>query len=223
MSESTGPSVTCAPDGPYLVAGVSLAWRSPVETAAGEPITWVSGPDLDAGDSFALCRCGQSARKPFCDGTHKQVGFDGTEHADGSYDDRAQVYAGTGVVVRDDRSICTHAGFCGTAATNVWKMVPDTDRTDIRSQVIAMVERCPSGALTYAVEGHDGPVEPPLAALVSVVPDGPLSVSGRVPVSRSDGATLETRNRVTLCRCGESKNKPLCDGSHVAAGFTSHP
>ncbi len=86
-----------------------------------------------------------------------------------------------------------------------------------------MVERCPSGALTYTVEGHDGPVEPPLAALVSVVPDGPLFVSGRVPVSRSDGATLETRNRVTLCRCGESKNKPLCDGSHVATGFTSRP
>jgi hypothetical protein len=84
-------------------------------------------------------------------------------------------------------------------------MVPDTDRTDIRSQVIAMVERCPSGALTYAVEGHDGPVEPPLAALVSVVPDGPLFVSGRVPVSRSDGATLEARNRVTLCRCANRR------------------
>ena len=86
-----------------------------------------------------------------------------------------------------------------------------------------MVERCPSGALTYSVEGPAGTVEPRLAALVSVVPDGPLFVSGRVPVSRSDGTRLETRNRVTLCRCGESKDKPLCDGGHLAAGFTSQP
>lgn len=162
-------------------------------------------------------------RSLFCDGTHKQVGFDGSKRAEGSYDDRAQAYVGTGVIVRDDRSICTHAGFCGTAATNVWKMVPDTARTDIRSQVIAMVERCPSGALTYTVGSHEGSVEPPLATVVSVVPDGPLFVSGGVPVTRSDGAILEPRNRVTLCRCGQSKNKPLCDGSHVDVGFSSRP
>jgi CDGSH-type Zn-finger protein len=223
VSEPPPPSVRVTPDGPYLVSGVPVVWRIPASTEAGEPITWVTGPDLDAGDAYVLCRCGQSGRKPFCDGTHKRVGFDGTEVAAGRYADRAREYVGTGVVVHDDRSICTHAGFCGTAATNVWKMIGDTDRTDVRSQVIAMIERCPSGALTYAVEGHDGTVEGALAALVGVVPDGPLFVSGGVTVTGSDGADLETRNRVTLCRCGQSKNKPLCDGSHRDAGFTSGP
>jgi CDGSH-type Zn-finger protein len=44
--------------------------------------------------------------------------------------------------------------------------------------------------------------------------DGPLWVSGGIPVARSDGQPFETRNRVTLCRCGLSGNKPLCDGTH---------
>jgi len=217
------PSITVTPNGPYLVSDARLVWRIPATTDAGEPITWVTGPTLDEGQAYALCRCGESARKPFCDGTHQRSGFDGTEHADGSYDDRAAEYVGTGVVVRDDRSICTHAGFCGTAATNVWQMVDDTDRTDVRSQVIAMIERCPSGALTYTIEGHADSVEPELATEIGVIPDGPLFVSGRVPLTCSDGTSLQIRNRMTLCRCGRSENKPLCDGTHKEAGFTSRP
>ena len=49
--------------------------------------------------------------------------------------------------------------------------------------------------------------------------DGPLWVTGGVPVTMSNGQPLEVRNRVTLCRCGQSKIKPLCDGSHYDAGF----
>ena len=123
------------------MSGTRLVWKVPAATEAGEPITWVTGPTLDEGEAYALCRCGESAHKPFCDGTHKQVGFDGAERAEGQYNDRAKDYKGTGIVVRDDRSICVHAGFCGTAATNVWQMVKDTDRTDVRSQAIAMIER----------------------------------------------------------------------------------
>jgi uncharacterized Fe-S cluster protein YjdI len=50
--------------------------------------------------------------------------------------------------VRDDRSICVHAGFCGNHLTNVWRLVPKTEESTGRGQVMAMVERCPSGALS---------------------------------------------------------------------------
>jgi len=218
-----GPSISIAPNGPYLVSGVRLVVRTPVETAAGEPIAWEKGPALASTDRYALCRCGASDRKPFCDGTHARVGFDGTEVAAGTYDERSRPHEGPGIVVRDDRSICVHAGFCGTAATNVWKMVRHSDATDVRSQMIAMVERCPSGALTYRFEGADADNEPDLPLQVAVVPDGPLVVTGGVPVTRADGQPLETRNRMTLCRCGRSGDKPLCDGTHKAVGFTHRP
>jgi hypothetical protein len=80
-----------------------------------------------------------------------------------------------------------------------------------------MIERCPSGALTYEVDGEQ--IEPDLPEQIAVIPDGPLWVSGGLEIERSDGTTLETRNRVALCRCGQSGSKPLCDGSHKDAGF----
>lgn len=152
----SGPSITVTPDGPYLVSGTRLVWRLPAATDAGEPITWLTGPTLDEGGAYALCRCGQSSNKPFCDGSHKVVGFRGEEQAAGVYDDRAKRYVGTGIVVRDDRSICSHAGFCATAATNVWRMVADTARTDVRSQVIVMIERLPVGGAHVRARGGHG-------------------------------------------------------------------
>jgi len=125
---------------------------------------------------------------------------------------------GTGLTVRDDRSICVHAGFCGTRLTNVWKQVRETGESTVRAQVISMIEKCPSGALTFRFDGDD--VEPLLAQAIAVTDDGPLWVTGGVSVVASDGEPLETRNRVTLCRCGASSNKPLCDGSHKTVGFS---
>jgi uncharacterized Fe-S cluster protein YjdI len=127
------------------------------------------------------------------------------------------VLGGTGITVRDDRSICVHAGFCGTRVANVWGQVPETGESTVRAQVISMVEKCPSGALTFSFDGDD--VEPLMPAAIGITDDGPLWVTGGVSVSIADGTTLETRNRVTLCRCGASANKPLCDGSHKTVGF----
>jgi len=114
-----------------------------------------------------------------------------------------------------------HAGFCGTWVTNVWKMAPQTDDLQIWAQVMAMIERCPSGALSYALESEGEVVEPNLPTEVAVTTVGPLWVSGSIPVERADGQPLETRNRVTLCVCGASKIKPLCDGTHKDIGFSS--
>ena len=220
---ATVPQITVRPNGPYLVAGgVPVSRRPVVASELAEPLDWQTGERFESKPMIALCRCGGSASKPFCDGTHARNGFDGTEQAPTStYDERAKSYdRGTKIVVRDDRSICEHAGFCGNHATNVWQMVkPAIDDTIVRSQMMAMIARCPSGALTMrTVDG--GEVEPELAQAVGVIDDGPLIVTGRIPVARADGAAFEARNRVTLCRCGQSANKPLCDGSHSAAGFT---
>lgn len=62
--------------------------------------------------------------------------------------------------------------------------------------------------------------EPAAENVVSVTPDGPLCLDGRIEVTGHDpGAVLLTDTRVSLCRCGASKTKPFCDDSHVAAGF----
>lgn len=217
------PRITVTPDGPYLVSGgLPLRRKRQISTELGEPVAWQTGPDVPAADTYALCRCGASGNKPFCDGSHATAAWDGAETADsGRYDDRAKTYPAAGATVRDDRSLCEHAGFCGSKLTNVWQMTGATADTAVRSQMMAMIERCPSGALTYTVPGAESDIEPDLPAAIGAVHDGPLFVTGAVAVQRSDGQPLESRNRMTLCRCGASANKPLCDGSHARIGFTA--
>lgn len=217
--------IRVSPQGPYVVTDAAAPHRArPLSTERGEPIAWEHDPVLESDGTYALCRCGVSANKPFCDGSHAAHDWDGTETADTTdYAERATILPGSGIVVRDDRGLCEHAGFCANKMTNVWKMTGATASTDVRSQVAAMIERCPSGALTYSLAGAGRDVEPPLAAGVAVVDDGPLWVTGSVPIERADGQPLQTRARMTLCRCGASANKPLCDGSHARVGFTDRP
>jgi CDGSH-type Zn-finger protein len=216
-------AIKIQPNGPYLVSGgVPVTRRSVVRSEHGEPTGWRTTAELGASPVVALCRCGGSSNKPFCDGTHARKNFDGSETAPTStYDERAETYRGAGVVVRDDRSVCEHAGFCGNRLTNVWEMVGGSGTEDetLRSQMMAMIERCPSGALTYRLS-EDGPdVEPRLPVGIAVTDDGPYFVTGGLSVQRSDGESFEARPRMTLCRCGASARKPLCDGSHKDAGF----
>ena len=217
---SDDQKITVAPGGPYIVAGsIPVTAKTPIMSEHGEPLTWKTESSGAPAAQVALCRCGASSNKPYCDGSHARTEWDGTENPPaGSYAERAKSYGGDGMEVFDDRPICVHAGFCGNQVTNVWKMAVKTGDSQIRAQAMAMVERCPSGALTYSVDGDT--IEPDLPVGIAVIPDGPLWVSGGVEVAGADGEVLETRNRVTLCRCGQSASKPLCDGSHKEAGFT---
>jgi CDGSH-type Zn-finger protein len=224
-TDSGRPRIAIRPNGPYVVSGgLPLVVKTPIETDKGEPIGWLKGATLDEGPAYALCRCGGSSRKPFCDGTHASNGFEGSdnEHRVGP----VKTYGDETLTVHDDRTICEHAGFCGNEVTNVWKMVRNVGDTNIRSQIIAMVERCPSGALSWSISGDEapgGPIEPDLPKQVAVIPDGPLWVTGGVSVTTSGGQQLEARNRTTLCRCGSSGNKPFCDGTHKTVGFQHNP
>ncbi len=213
--------ITVTPNGPYSVSGGTPLHRArPVSTDQGEPVAWEHDAALPTEENYSLCRCGGSRHKPFCDGSHASHEWDGTETAATStYDERARTLAGTGMSVRDDRGICQHAGFCSNKISNVWKMVPDSESTTVKTQLAGMVGNCPSGALTYRLAGATHDLEPDLAPGVTVADDGALLLTGGVPVDRADGQPFETRNRVALCRCGASQNKPLCDGSHAKVGF----
>jgi hypothetical protein len=122
------------------------------------------------------------------------------------------------------------SGFCGNRVTNIEKMVPETADTQVRAQVMAMVERCPSGSYTYSLEEGGADIEPDLPQQIAVATeitlDGPITgslwVTGNIPIERADGQPFETRNRVTLCSCGLSKIKPLCDGTHRVAAQGHH-
>jgi CDGSH-type Zn-finger protein/uncharacterized Fe-S cluster protein YjdI len=213
-------------NGPYAVTGgVPLVRKTQVVSEHGEPLTWRKGETLPIPeDTYFLCRCGQSADFPFCDGTHRRVGFDGTESADtGPTAARCTPFpGGVRIIVSKDPSLCTSSGFCGLRDMGMGELVVRTKDTKIRSLVMAMVERCPSGSLTYCLEAGGPDIEPDLPAEVAVTTEttsagpiaGPLWVSGGIPVERSDGQPFETRNRVTLCNCGRSRNKPVCDGTH---------
>lgn len=212
-------SIQVLENGPYVVkGGVPLNRKSVVYSELHEPLTWRKDTTLEAEQIYRLCRCGQSSHKPFCDNTHARVGFDGTETAPTTPSAaRARRFVGTGITMTDDSILCMHGGFCGNHAEKVWQMMDRTDDSRVRFTVMQMVERCPSGKLGYEINGVA--VEPDLPEAISVTTDGPYWVTGGIPVTMSNGQTLEVRNRVTLCRCGQSKNKPLCDGTHQSINF----
>ncbi len=204
-------AITCAPDGPYLLkaeAPESVSLR--VQKGDGEEESTVT--------SAALCRCGGSRNKPYCDGTHKNNGFSDRRIADGSADRRSS-YAGRGITIHDNRGICAHAGICTDNLSVVFRMGKepwiDPDAAGIDS-IADLIRKCPSGALSYSLDDtefrHDN--EEPA---ITVIKDGPYSVGG-IELDRPLGDGV-TEGRYTLCRCGASKNKPFCDGSHWHVGF----
>ena len=206
-------------NGPYEVTAViPITPKRIVHSPEGESLAWATEAELEHPTPTWLCRCGHSENKPFCDGHHKTVGFDGTETASQeTYQQQERIHPGDGITVHRVGDLCAESKFCVNRITDWFKMLPDTGDPSVRTALAAMVEHCPSGTLVLELDGEI--VEPALRRAISPVEDGPYSVTGRVSIVRSDGVPLEVRNRVTLCRCGASKNKPFCDGSHHEIGF----
>jgi CDGSH-type Zn-finger protein len=221
----TTPKIVVRPDGSYHVYGnVPLVHKTQVVSEYGEPLTWKKDFVYETKEHYSLCRCGASKEMPFCDSTHHEIDFDGTETADtGTVADRQIVdESGTGLVVKKDGYLCMLSGFCGNRLTNIDRMIADTAEPRVRAEIIAMIERCPAGAYMYSMKKGEENIEPDLPVEIAVTTEitedgpinGPLWVTGNIPIERSDGEPFETRNRVTLCNCGHSCQKPLCDGSH---------
>ena len=227
MAKSSGePRVVVTKNGPYLVSGsVPMARQTIVADQEGGSQQWRESHPFPPQESYALCRCGHSGNKPFCDGTHKKIGFEGTETADRRpYREQAQLMEGPALDLSDAESLCAFARFCDPNG-QVWSQVERTDEAEVRATFVRQVNYCPSGRLVAWDRATGKPVEHPLPVSIGVVEhppegvSGPLWLRGGIPVIAADGFAYEVRNRVTLCRCGASKHKPFCDGSHAAIKF----
>lgn len=218
--------VTISQDGPYIVTGgVPLVTQTIVADAEGGSEAWRAGAAIRHRETYQLCRCGASGTKPFCDGSHAGIGFDGAETASrDSYLDQATVLDGPGLQLTDAESLCAFGRFCDPNG-QVWNQVARSDDPRIRAMFIRQVNDCPAGRLVAWDKASGRPIEHPLPVSIGVVEDpvqqcgGPLWLRGGIPVVATDGFAYEVRNRVTLCRCGASKNKPFCDGAHAAIKF----
>ncbi len=216
-----GSKVRVSKDGPYLVSGgIPLTKQIIGIDAAGDSYKWSEGQKCPSKDNYALCRCGRSKNKPFCDGTHNKVNFDGTETASREpYLNQAKRIDGPALELTDAVELCASARFCERAG-GIWNLTEQSEDSEAKRIAIEEAGNCPSGRLVvWDKNGKD--IEPKFEPSIGVVEDpqkgmrGPIWVRGGIPVESADGSVYEIRNRVTLCRCGKSSNKPFCDGSHV--------
>ena len=207
MSSNKNPSITPNADGPFLARNFRnfASQKGPIESK----------------ETMALCRCGESANKPFCDGTHKKIGFSSAK-LDGRVGDKRDTYVGQKITIHDNRGICAHAGYCtdGLAAVFRMKEEPWIDADSAgRDEIIATIQKCPSGALSYSIDDIEH-VESEVEPSIFIAPNGPYVVSGDFDLVDTALAAGASKRQYTLCRCGGSKNKPFCDGSHWANKFT---
>ena len=203
-------------NGPYLVTNVP---RLIDHLGAGQR----PAPQL------ALCRCGNSAIKPRCDGSCAATGF--TDATDPNrVPDRRDIYDGQQVTIYDNRGICQHSGLCTDRLATVFHtdsepfVTPSGGRMD---EMIRAVRDCPSGALSYGIdriEARDqvdwgGTREP----AIEITKDGPYRITGGIPLGAGGAppsrAVGSSREHYALCRCGHSRNKPFCSGMHWYIGF----
>jgi CDGSH-type Zn-finger protein/truncated hemoglobin YjbI len=209
------PEIRVSLDGPYVVANLP------------EFRNWL-GEELPLKPEMELCRCGRSANKPFCDGSHAKTNFSGAKDPN-RVPDRRDEYDGVQVQIFDNRGICAHSGFCSDHLASVFHagkdpfITPSGGRLD---EIIKAVRACPSGALSYGIDGVEArnQVDQHRTASIEVSKDGPYRITGGIrlvdevgnEVPRAEGSSQE---HFSLCRCGHSQNKPFCSGMHWYVKF----
>jgi CDGSH-type Zn-finger protein len=215
--------VVVTKDGPYVVSGnVPLAVQVIRPNAEGLSWDWEETRKLEGGAKYELCRCGHSMNKPFCDGSHARVHFDGTETATRQpFARQAETLDGPTLVLEDAEALCAFARFCDPGG-KIWNLLARSDDPAVRKLAIREGMSCPSGRLVLHDKRTHQTLEPDLPASIGIVEDpalgvsGPLWVRGGIRIESEDGKPYEVRYRVTLCRCGASVNKPFCNGSHAS-------
>ena len=208
-------------DGPYTVYGsIPLVDQILVPDAEGLSKAWSTGKHYSVKEEYDLCRCGHSKDKPFCDMTHCEIFFDGTEAADRRpfVEQIEPATTGPELVLTDVVALCASARFCDRAG-GVWDNTRASDNPEAKKIAIQEVMDCPAGRLVLH-DKNGNLIEPGFEPSIGMVLDpvkqvlGPIWVRGGIPIEAADGTLHEIRNRVTLCRCGKSANKPFCDGRH---------
>ena len=206
-SEQPKSKITSAPNGPYIVNNLEKLHNS-------------KGEQIQTKNVIALCRCGASANKPFCDGTHAKIGFSDA-NLEGRAEDKRDNYVGAEITIHDNRGICSHAGLCtdGLPKVFLYGKEPWIDPNGATSEeIVRTIEKCPSGALSYSIAGvehRDQDREPE----ITVAKNGPYVVTGGLELAGVIRGQEASEECYTLCRCGGSKNKPFCDGTHWSIKF----
>ena len=226
MSKSEIRKIIVSKDGPYLVSGdTPLMVEIISNNKDGFSWDWEKSKTFETKSEYALCRCGRTANAPFCDGTHAKTNFNGKETASKiSYDKQAEKMEGSTLVLSDQENLCAFARFCDPEG-KIWGLIENTNDPKVRDLVIREAMHCPSGRLTLHDKKTGKEIEHEISPSIGVVEDpplkcsGPLWVRGGITIESSDGTQYENRNRVTLCRCGASTNKPFCNGSHASIKF----
>jgi len=217
------PKIKIIKDGPYIVSG-NVPLSEKVITPNGKEYEFKEGRELPQSEVYSLCRCGKSKRKPFCDGSHEKSGFIGTETASkDKYEDRADILVGQNLSLLDDHR-CALARFCHREEGDAWELTQKSGNPKYREEAIHAAKDCPSGRLV-AVENSGKAIEPEYEPSIEIIQDpekcasSGIFVKGYIPIESADGSVYETRNRLMLCRCGESHNKPFCDTEHLRIKF----
>ncbi|NYB51638.1 MAG: CDGSH iron-sulfur domain-containing protein [Methanobacteriaceae archaeon] len=208
-------------NGPYIVSGaVPLYEKIIVTDEAGHTKDLVDEKKFEVRDTYTLCRCGESNDKPYCDGTHNNIDFDGTESASRKpYIEKAEIFEGPELRLTDAHEFCDHSRFC-LRSGGIRNLIKKSDEKEAKQTAIEEAMICPSGRLVLWDKKTGKPFEKEFEPSIVLIHDeqkrcqGPIWVRGGIPIESADGTLYETRNRVTLCRCGKSENKPYCDGSH---------
>jgi CDGSH-type Zn-finger protein/uncharacterized Fe-S cluster protein YjdI len=134
--------------------------------------------------------------------------------------DGVEIVEGEAVTIHYSGKLCIHSRFCVTGAPKVflanvqgpWIHPDDMDAEEL----MAVARECPSGAIQYRRNDGGREEQPPPVNLIRTLEAGPYTFRGDL---RIDGQPIGYR--ATLCRCGASKNKPFCDGSHHDVAFSA--
>lgn len=219
------PKIRPLPNGPYYLI-------NDTEPQVVENLKNFKGESLSTTVGIALCRCGKSNNKPFCDGTHSIIGFSSQNMNLNENDtnkltvkNKRRDYVGKEITIHDNRRICSHAKECVNNLPFVFKLGSrpwiDSDGSKMQD-IIKTVRKCPSGALSYSIDGieYRDPKEQ-RDPILMVLKNGPYYITGGIEligenIEFGEGASKE---HYTLCRCGASENKPFCDGTHGTINF----
>jgi CDGSH-type Zn-finger protein len=194
---------------PYLVVDVPDCRDAEGRPVAMQPVT-------------ALCRCGRSSGKPYCDGTHSRIAFVG-EKGTPRNRDRVRDAVGKQITIHDNRGLCAHDGSCVRGLPSVFRngQIPWIDPEGASpAEIMATIDKCPSGALGYTYRGKRGP-QPDRPPAIRIAKDGPYRLEGGIRIKDDLGSMPQFQEHCTLCRCGKARNKPFCDGSHDESPFES--
>ncbi|MGY4884045.1 MAG: CDGSH iron-sulfur domain-containing protein [Nanobdellota archaeon] len=220
------PKIKIEKDGPYIVSGeVPLKKEIIIGDEKGST-EYKHEKTFPKQEEYHLCRCGKSKEKPFCDGTHEKIKFNGTETASKEpFLKQSEKLEGPTLILRDAQELCAVARFCHNRHGNTWALTTNSDDPSSREEAIRQACKCPAGRLVIYDKKTGKPIEPKLNKEISLLEDplkkvgGPIFVKGGIPIFSANNFQYEVRNRVTLCRCGKSNNKPFCDGTHISSGF----